>query len=1845
MKGDFTRFTHDPARQYTGVLKQQGRVDLDADANEAVFIQDYLDRTRLRDILCGCAFPQHASGFDVTATVTNGAPDLLLSPGRGYVDGLLCVVPPAETGPTTYLNQPFFPAPPPLQPEDGRRDVVYLDVWQRHVTAIEDPDIREVALGGPDTTTRIQTVWQVKVRPLGPNEADDCGNCRVLPRLADRGRLSVRVEPVPPAEDPCVIGPGAGYRGLENRLYRVEIHDTGEALNAAAPTQLAGTPDAAAATVQLNDAGWRHYPLPWQPGQLVELAGTGAGADTLLARVATVDETTRTLGFTPDDDLNDLLQAGPVTIRRVASFKWSRDNGSVAFIIDNFDAADEITGRRVQRDRVLALDLNDIVEVSGDETDLHGGPGTLAEILDLDHTERRLTLSVDVSRHSGETHPKVRRWDQPAASEDVTMHGGAIVIETGVVYDLEDGIQVVFFEGPFISGDYWVSAARAASSTGQSSLETYEEAPPMGVEHYYCCLAHVTWDVSEDPDGVPVFTFSGKRDCRPTFPCLTNLPDGEGCCIDVRPGDDLRIALAEVLAAGGGRICLCAGVHDVIGPLFLTDIENVTIAGQGTSTVLQLRGSDEAGRGGIIVDRSRRIGLASMVVLGDDVPALVTVTSGAGDAPEAQAQTVTLRDLVLLNPRFSGEGRFNCAVSLADTRDVLMENCRMLAEVGILSRFGPELPVLPESEDEEEIEDIVIGFEDQQPGRTFNTGETFTASGAAVTVVPFQFQDGDTTNGAVVAEASPFGGIWMICRSAGLAFDLEGDFGEPVRDVRLNLFNQELLFNLEINGDLRVFSSFDSINGATIGGTTVSVVTQTGQFTNRRLSIDGPVRTLAIGGMFVRVDEVRFTIGEAAPPDRVPLDYGDGVRSVHLHRVLMRYVEYGICTLRSDEWHLRDSDLRPLDLNVIDEIPPDDPEALRTALDLFADTEPGPRLGRRGLRGTAIRAFLWRDCTVEQTYLEGARGLDAWWCVRGAVDGCNVHASRAGLHTFWLHDADWRDNRVACFDGPAFAFVGSYRARITGNRVTAVQGVLRTPLQEAVLTFYECLREVVRAYGVPTDEEQARLALWMLLEEGARQLRLTRLVEVLQDILDAYAETPEGDEQFDGPPPPVLYLAATFLYAALQRYAEQPLEPPFWARLDPLLPVLALTVSRNDVTAEVDGVLLEQFVTFGGLRVAENRIHAENGQTIRIDAWPYAANVSLVIFALRTLFVRLDALLAGTEPGDQTPFGRLALVLRSLLLAWHRAIEPLFVTDCRIAENTLSSLNTAVESNLFELAIEENHITLRERPLSNTGLVGVIGVLQASDAFAGLGTVSHTGDVATVDYAGYAVRSEAADYELFLGSGSGRARYRYAAPEAAEARAAVDTQAATVTMNWNTFDADVRVDVDAYQAAVAAGDLQRARDAYVAVTKRVLEALNSYGIWAKGAGCRITGNHVLAPEDVDPDTLARGGIRLQGDERVNLIILLLGLLSQYVPGLDPLLGVTETVVDDNEVIGGIGHGIDVMEAAGGRSGTGDTDDDTPSILSLQALFDLKVRGNQIRGMGGAGLSIDPNTLAVNVDVEHNRITLCSREPAVAAHTLYKGGIVITNAALVRLQGNEISRCGGSDADDDVGFRRDVAGVQLGYIAGLTLSDNRILRNGDAVGRVGGGARLFNVVGHADVCDNEFLANATYGLRWGNRLRGDLNSIANPTAVDPSLASFQYLYLLMLLYLRPPYQVDFADVHALVGSNVFRSADAEPGGVTGFEILVPGVRLNLNGNTCYGRGNMPLGVVQSVAAGVVTGNLFDLNTDNVPPLLIDGMGEGVITSNTCTVRAISVLNASGVHHGFNHPPIPGPTPLP
>jgi hypothetical protein len=93
--------------------------------------------------------------------------DLTIGPGRYYVDDILC----ENERLLAPSSQPDDPDPGISLPLAAGRYLVYLDVWKRHLTAIGDPSIREVALGGPDTATRLKIIWQVKLLPL-PDEAE-----------------------------------------------------------------------------------------------------------------------------------------------------------------------------------------------------------------------------------------------------------------------------------------------------------------------------------------------------------------------------------------------------------------------------------------------------------------------------------------------------------------------------------------------------------------------------------------------------------------------------------------------------------------------------------------------------------------------------------------------------------------------------------------------------------------------------------------------------------------------------------------------------------------------------------------------------------------------------------------------------------------------------------------------------------------------------------------------------------------------------------------------------------------------------------------------------------------------------------------------------------------------------------------------------------------------------------------------------------------------------------------------------------------------------------------------------------------------------------------------------------------------------------------------------------------------------------------------------------------------------------------------------------------------------------------------------------------------------------------
>jgi hypothetical protein len=135
--------------------------------------------------------------------------------------------------PATFASQPHGTGA--VLPNVAGNYLAVLKSTDLPVTALDDPLLREVAFDGPDTALRDRTTWQVLLVPeatlsgLGYAAADL--TCPALANGFDPvignavpGRMRARAEVSALAAGPCTLPPAAGYRSLDNMLYRVEIH-------------------------------------------------------------------------------------------------------------------------------------------------------------------------------------------------------------------------------------------------------------------------------------------------------------------------------------------------------------------------------------------------------------------------------------------------------------------------------------------------------------------------------------------------------------------------------------------------------------------------------------------------------------------------------------------------------------------------------------------------------------------------------------------------------------------------------------------------------------------------------------------------------------------------------------------------------------------------------------------------------------------------------------------------------------------------------------------------------------------------------------------------------------------------------------------------------------------------------------------------------------------------------------------------------------------------------------------------------------------------------------------------------------------------------------------------------------------------------------------------------------------------------------------------------------------------------------------------------------------------------------------------------------------------------------
>ena len=579
MSGDYSRVRFDPKKDFSGVLMQQGRVQLDADWNELVELLDYRLRAQTADIIGKSTVPKETpDGFRIQLAPGG----LTIGRGRIYVDGLLAenhgkaplefdavLAEQRGTLALPYNEQPYFPnvsvvAPAPA---GGGPHLVYLDVWQREVTFLHDGDLVEKAVG-VDTTTRKQTAWQVKVL-TNVGAGATCGspleawNALIAPSA---GRLSSKAVGVPTNTDPCLVPPSGGYRGLDNRLYRIEIHDGGA-------------------------------------------SGT-------------------------------------------ATFKWSRDNASVATSVTALTALDKLTVASLGRDSVMHFKIGDWIEVTDDWLEFARQPGVnpvaagvMAQVKGVDDANRIITLvsplpaNLFATDAQGNTdplrHTRARRWDQSGQVRDTNGNllidlnapgskGVIPVPPSGSAIVLEDGVQIGFDTaagGNYKIADYWNFAAR----TADASVEELHAEPPRGTHHHFARLALVAFPATVSDCRTLWPPEFGDESCECTV-CVSAAAHNQGTLT-------IQRAIDQVKTAGGGTVCLGVGVYNLGEaplPINIDGLRSLTIRGQGGETQLNYLGRGPAvtvqNSAGVTIEK---LALASAAAEGDSLPAILLSNSGA----------------------------------------------------------------------------------------------------------------------------------------------------------------------------------------------------------------------------------------------------------------------------------------------------------------------------------------------------------------------------------------------------------------------------------------------------------------------------------------------------------------------------------------------------------------------------------------------------------------------------------------------------------------------------------------------------------------------------------------------------------------------------------------------------------------------------------------------------------------------------------------------------------------------------------------------------------------------------------------------------------------------------------------------------------------------------------------------------------------------------------------------------------------------------------------------------------------------------------------------------------------
>jgi hypothetical protein len=517
MTFDISRNRFNPWKDYSGVVMEQGRVQTDADWNEWLAENARRIQAETLDILGGTAYPSTTPyAFQVTATSSGGANAISIGAGRMYVDGLLA-------------ENHGLPA-----------------------NAVWDPALAEFS-GAPQPPPAAANVIDYSQQPYYPNPDTSLlsGNGPLL------AYLDVWTRPVIYLQDDELIDPAIGIDtiGQIQTVWQVRLMaiPQGQNWNCQTPdSDIFPAPPTGLLTVGVVEE-------PDNGPCCLTTGSAYTGAENQCYRV----------------EIHNAGNPSDSAAIANATFKWSRDNGSVVTGVTQIgqgsnalnEPAAILTVLSLGRDQVLGFLPGNWIELLDEAHQLNGIKGELYRIDSISAADLTITLTTPlitgsafaIGTPSASSFTRIRRWDQSGKiyEKDLTTvwwdldasgsDGSIPVPLSDTTLVLESGVTVTF--GPennavFTVGDFWNFPARtAAGTTGPLT-----NAAPQGPHHHYAKLGFVTFDPPTNSD------------CRNGWPGPG--AGGATCCTyTVGAGgkySSIQQAI-DALPAAGGEICILPG--------------------------------------------------------------------------------------------------------------------------------------------------------------------------------------------------------------------------------------------------------------------------------------------------------------------------------------------------------------------------------------------------------------------------------------------------------------------------------------------------------------------------------------------------------------------------------------------------------------------------------------------------------------------------------------------------------------------------------------------------------------------------------------------------------------------------------------------------------------------------------------------------------------------------------------------------------------------------------------------------------------------------------------------------------------------------------------------------------------------------------------------------------------------------------------------------------------------------------------------------------------------------------------------------------------------------------------